>query len=144
MDSALYKCGNTIQYNTIQHHSRVGQCKSIRTLNIRHTKVTKEGIQIALKNLLLLKIFAFCLPIHILAEIFTYYRVPPHSLAASVAKFGIVDKCENCPITFPYKIDSLKLVASLCSFTVTNLDLTQQRGITDTELLRLLALEKNP
>ena len=123
-------------------HRRVGQCKSIDTLIIRHTKVTKEGIQIALENLPLLKIFAFCLPIHILAEIFKHYRVPPHSLADSVAKFGIVENCENCSIAFPYKIGSLKLVASLCSFTVTKLDLILQRGITDTELLGLLALEK--
>ena len=59
---------------------RVGQCKSISTLNIRHTKVTESGIQIAFENMPGLKKLFSCFPIQVLADFSV--RFPQYSLAS--------------------------------------------------------------
>ena len=113
---------------------RVGQCKSIQTLNIRHTKVTEKGIQIAFENLPRLKELFSCFPIQILADLSV--RFPQYSLT-QLKILGHDNLCQTFP---PYKIGSLGLAASMCSL-VTKVTIEFQKGITNMELLGLLKLK---
>ena len=57
---------------------RVALCKAIRKLDIRHTKVTNDGMVIAFENLPDLKELLSSLPIQVLAELSV--RFPQYSL----------------------------------------------------------------
>ena len=61
---------------------RLGQCKSIHTLNVLGTQVTKKGIQMALDNLPAFKMFYFCSYIQILAELQQERKFKKHSLTS--------------------------------------------------------------
>ena len=113
---------------------RVGQCKSIHTLNICHTKVTEKGIQIAFENMPGLKQLFSHFPIEILADFSV--RFPQFSLALLECRA----RDRYCPTLPPYKIGSLGLAAFMCPF-VTKVEMELQEGITDVELLGLLKLK---
>ena len=105
------------------------------TLNIRHTKVSESGIQIAFENLLGLKKLISCFPIQVLADLSV--RFPQYSLTC--LEFCAHDR--DCPALPPYKLGSLGLAAFMCSETVTEVKIRAQRGITNVELLGLLQLK---
>ncbi len=124
---------------------RLGQCKSIETLFIEGTKITKKGIQTALFNLPFLKKFeipggySFPVPVQLLAEI--------HQSDWNIKQLKDIRKYSLeslnlawLPYDFPYISGSLGLVASLCpSVTVVKVEFIT--GLTDSDLLGLLSLE---
>ena len=109
---------------------RVGQCKSINTLNIRYTKITERGIQIAFENLPELKKLFSCFPIEVQADLSVQF--PQYSLTCL--------ECSTCDYCPTYKIGSVGLAASMCS-SVTKVIIELQEGITNVELLGLLKLK---
>jgi hypothetical protein len=135
---------------------RLGQCKSIETLIIGGTRITKKGIQTALFNLPFLKKFEIpggysCpVPVQLLAEI----HQPDWSIKhlKDIRKYSLDSLCLRDWILYygthyhtpffgvPYTSGSLGLVASLCpSVTLVKVDLII--GLTDSEMLGLLSLE---
>ena len=108
---------------------RVGQCKAICKLDIRHTKVTSDGMVIAFENLPDLKELLSCLPIQVLAELSV--RFPQYSLT-------LLECCLNYCY---YEIGSLRLAAFLCSSKINKVKIELQQGITNVELLGLLQLK---
>ena len=113
---------------------RLGQCKFITTLNIRHTHVSESGIQIAFENLPGLKNLLSNFPIQVLADLSV--RFPQYSLTS----FECCPYDSYCPNFSLYKIGSLELSASMCS-SVTKVTIQVQIGITDVEVLGLLHLK---
>ena len=87
---------------------RLGQCKSIHTLNVLGTQVTKKGIQMALDNLPALKMFYFCSYIQILAELQQERKFKKHSLTSlwSLTKvlFAIYMTLGKSIIIYPTKV----------------------------------------
>jgi hypothetical protein len=128
---------------------RLGQCKSIETLNIEGTKITKKGIQTALLNLPFLKKFEIpgeyscAVPVQFLAEM----HQPDCNLKRQkeIRKYSLDslfldpedDETFNCT---PYTSGSLGLVASLCP-SVTSVDIILIPELTDSDLLGLLSLK---
>ena len=109
---------------------RVGQCKSINTLNIRYTKITERGIQIAFENLPELKKLFSCFPIEVQADLSVQF--PQYSLTCL--------ECSTCDYCPTYKIGSVGLAASMCS-SVTKVTVELEKGITNMELFGLLRLQ---
>ena len=108
---------------------RVALCKAIRKLDIRHTKVTNDGMVIAFENLPDLKELLSSLPIQVLAELSV--RFPQYSLT-------LLECCLNYCY---YEIGSLWLAAFLCSSKIKKVKIEIQKGITNVELLGLLQLK---
>ncbi len=113
----------------------LGQCKSIHTLNVKRTKVTKKGIQLALKNLPALRVFEFDSPVQILTELHEECNFPNYQLVSLLS----ADDYELRPC-LPYKNGSLGRVASL-SHSLTKVHIVTIPGWTDQELLGLLHLK---
>jgi hypothetical protein len=69
--------GLCVSVNLGKLDQRLGQCKSIETLIIVRTKITKKGIQTALINLPFLKQCNSChvVPVQFLAEMHIGYRI---------------------------------------------------------------------
>jgi hypothetical protein len=122
---------------------RLGQCKSIETLFIYETKITKKGIQTALINLPFLKRLRtdfYAAPVQLLAEM--HQSDWNRNRLKDIRKYSLdslhIGECEyNAPST--YISVNLGLVASLCpSLTSVDINLT---GLTDSDLLGLLSLK---
>ncbi len=113
----------------------MGQCKSIHTLKIRKTGVTKKGIQMALENLPALRVFDFDFPVHILAELHEECNFPNYRFVSLLNTDGY----EGSPC-LPYKSGSLGRVASFSS-SLNQVHIAMLRGMTDQELLGLLQLQ---
>ena len=113
----------------------IGVCKSISELNIAATKVSKQGILMALENLPALKVFDFCSHIQILAELHGESNIQRFSLTT----LGSTHHCIGC-YSVPYKIGSLGLLAPL--LLVNEVHLNFLNFITDQDLQGLLCLKK--
>ncbi len=113
----------------------LGQCKSIHTLKIRKTRVTKKGIQLALENLPALRVFEFDFPVQVLAELHEECNFPNYQLVSLLSADGY----ERSPC-IPYKSGSLGRVASL-STSLNEVHIATMPGLTDQELLGLLQLK---
>ena len=123
---------------------RLGQCKSIESLFIYETKITKNGIQTALKNLPFLKRSSsnfYATSVYLLAEM----HHPDWNVKQlkDVRKYSLdslhIGECEyNAPST--YISGNLGLVASLCP-SVTSVDIALITELTDSDLLGLLLLK---
>ncbi len=117
---------------------RLGQCKSIETLFIDGTKITKNGIQTALINLPSLKRLItdfYAAPVHLLAEM--------HQSNWNIKRLKDIRKYSLDSLFlggWPYTSGSLGLVASLCP-SVTSVKVELLTGLTDSDLLGLLSLE---
>ena len=117
---------------------RLGQCKLIQKLMISYTKVTKKGIQMALENLPTLKVFECCSSVQALAEM--HLSAYEHYLP-DIPKYSLIDlHCTNESFDTPYRSGSLGLAASLCA-SVIRVRIVTQEGLSDIDLLGLLALE---
>jgi hypothetical protein len=130
---------------------RLGQCKSIETLFIEGTKITKKGIQTALINLPFLKqckidiLNSDNVPVQFLAEM----HQPDWNIKRpeDIRKYSL-DSLYLCHqilhdgklMSIPYTSGSLGLVASLCP-SVTSLKIVLIKGLTDREMLGLLSLK---
>ena len=128
---------------------RLGQCKSIETLIIGGTQITKKGVQTALLNLPFLKkcetYYCYLVPVPFLAEI----HQPDWNIKRlkDIRKYSLDSLllCDWRPyngksLSMPYTSGSLGLVASLCpSVTLVIIELIT--GLTDSDLLGLLSLE---
>ena len=115
--------------------TQCGQCKSLRELHIHCPKVTKKGLQIALKNLPHLQILDHENLFEALTEFHQNNQQPLPQYSLVNLKLG--------PVMPEYRNDSLKFVASICPL-VTKVDLHFQLigiRITDEHLLGLLELE---
>jgi hypothetical protein len=128
---------------------RLGQCKSIETLFIGGTRITKKGIQTALINLPFLKIlptdYCFAVLVQFLAEM----HQPDWNLKRlkDIRKYSLdslfLGDCilyDGTHYSIPYTSGSLGLVASLCP-SVTSVDIELITGLTDSDLLGLLTLK---
>ena len=124
--------------------ARVGKCKSIHTLKIRHTEVTKKGIQTAFENLPALKTFDFCHSVLVLAELhqMALEELQPWDIPQYSLPYLKCSPCDSCRYPRRYKSGDLKLAGYMCFSTITKVDIELQQTITDTELLGLLALQK--
>jgi hypothetical protein len=130
---------------------RLGQCKSIETLFISGTRITKKGIQTALINLPFLKqckidiLSSADVPVQFLAEM----HQPDWNIKRpkDIRKYSL-DSLYLCHqilhdgklMSLPYTSGSLGLVASLCP-SVTSLKIVLIKGLTDREMLGLLSLK---
>ena len=113
--------------------AQCGQCKSLRELHIHCPKVTKKGLQIALKNLPHLQILDHENLFEALTEFHQNNQQP-------LPQYSLVD-LKLGPVMSEYRKGSLKLVASICP-SVTKVDLGQTANhITDEELLGLFELK---
>jgi hypothetical protein len=131
----------------------LGQCKSIESLFIKGTKITKKGIQTALINLPFLRqlmttgncdAIAVAVLVQFLAEI----HQPDLNLKQlkDIRKYSLESLSlgdwlhyDGTRFSIPYTSGSLGLVASLCP-SVTSVDITLITGLTDSDLLGLLSL----
>jgi hypothetical protein len=131
-----------------EEDQRLGQCKSIETLFIGGTRITKKGVQIALRNLPCLK---QCktdhhrVPVQFLAEmhqpdwnIKRLKDIRKYSLDSLYLGDWILN--DDTHYSIPYSSGSLGLVASLCP-SVTSVKVKLLTGLTDSDLLGLLCLE---
>ena len=115
--------------------AQCGQCKSLRELHIQCPKVTKKGLQIALKNLPHLQILDHKDLFQALTEFHQNNQQP-------LPKYSLVD-LKLGPICLGYRNNKLKLVASICPL-VTKVDLhfyLTGRCIFDEHMLGLFELE---
>jgi hypothetical protein len=133
---------------------RLGQCKSIETLFISGTRITKKGIQTALINLPFLKqLTVSCdgsdseVPVQIVAEIHQLdcnlkrlKDIRKYSLESLFLGDWLLYDDTYFPKPMPYTSGSLGLVASICP-SVTSVKVKLITGLTDTEMLGLLSLE---
>ena len=137
----------------------MGQCKSIETLVINGTEITRKGMYTALVNLPFLKELKIsdncrAVPVEFLAEIHQPYwnskrlkDIRKYSLESlylggwaldSEHHFSVFDEST---MDLPYTDGgNLGLVASLCP-SVTSVKVYCLRGLTDSDLLGLLCLE---
>ena len=115
--------------------TKFGQCKSLRELYIRGPKITKKGLQIALKNLPHLQILDHEDVFETLAELHQNNEQPLPRYSLVNLRLG--------PVMPGYRNGSLKLVASICPLVteVCLLLIEKPDRITDEELLGLLELE---
>ena len=119
----------------------MGQCKSIQTLKIKGTEVTKIGIQVALENLPKLRDFEFYRSVQILAELRKADLERGHIKSYSITKFECMELKNDYGNPLPYENESLRLAANMCPF-VNVVYITMQTGLTDIELHGLLELRK--
>jgi hypothetical protein len=122
---------------------KLGQCKSIETLFIGKTKITKKGIQTALKNLPFLKLlkegsgsYNHTVSVQLLAEM----HQPDSNDKYSLNSLSLGNWKLNGDAPLPYINGSLGLVASLCP-SVRSVEIDLVEGLTDCDLLGLLSLE---
>lgn len=122
-----------------KENDRLGQCKSIHKLLIGYTKVTQKGIQLALENLPQLKVLECCSSVQVLGEM--HQTAFDHKLP-DIPKYSLIDlHCTDETLCSPYRRGSLGLAISLCS-SVLKVRIVTQEGLTDIDLLGLLALER--
>ena len=119
---------------------RMGRCKFIHSLNLIYTKVTKEGIKVALENLKDLKTFQFPRSVQILAEIRRENLERVCFKTYSITQFECSDSLDDSGNSLPYEIGSLRLAATLCP-SVTSVVIFLQTVMTDFELCGLLELK---
>lgn len=121
-----------------KENQRLGQCKLVHKLMISYTKVTQKGIQMALENLHSLKVFECCSSVQVLHQM--HQTAFEHQLPG-IPKYSLIDlHCTNEFLCSPYTSGSLALAVSLCS-SVMKVRIVTQEGLTDIDLLGLLALE---
>ena len=128
---------------------RLGQCKSIVTLFIDGTKITKKGIQTALINLPFLKRLKTDNCSAVLVQFLAEMHQPDWNLKPpkDIRKYSLEGLFlgdwilyDGTQYSLPYTSGSLGLVASLCP-SVTSLDIELITGLTDSEMLGLLSLK---
>ena len=121
-----------------------GKCKSLHTLNIKNTNVTKEGVRTALENLKLLRNFNFDCSAQILAELHeeALDRDSPDIPKYSLRKFECKEFKDSDGNSMPYQDDTLELAASVCKSSVNVVHVAVLEGLTDDELLGLLNLDQ--
>lgn len=121
-----------------KENDRLGQCKLVHKLMIGYTKVTQKGIRTALENLPLLKVLECCSSVQVLSEM--HQTAFEHNLPG-IPKYSLIDlHCTDETLCSPYRSGSLGLAVSLCS-SVLKVRIVAQEGLTDIDLLGLLALE---
>jgi hypothetical protein len=126
----------------------VGQCKSIETLYIGDTKITKKGIQTALRNLPFLKLlkkyprcYNHTVSVQLLAEMHQSDSINKYSLnSLNLGDWNLINDFASADPPLPYINGSLELVASLCPL-VRSVEIELVKGLTDCDLLGLLSLE---
>ncbi len=113
-------------------------CKSIHTLRITHTKISKIGIRFALENLPALQCFDSS-SVQVLAEM---HRAAFERDQSNFPHYSLINL--NCYATneSPYVNGSLGLAASLCYLTVVKVDINIVEELTDTDLLGLSVLKR--
>ena len=127
---------------------KLGQCKSIETLFIGKTKITKKGIQTALKNLPLLKVLKGCpgsynhkISLQLLAEMHQPDSNNEYSLnSLYLNNWNLINDYGPEDPPLPYISGSLGLVASICP-SVRSVEIKLIKGLTDWDLFGLLSLE---
>ena len=122
-----------------KENERLGQCKKIQKLLISYTKIGHTGLQLALENLPTLKVFECCSSVQVLFQM--HQTAYEHQLPG-IPKYSLIDlHCTNDSLCSPYISGSLGLAVSLCSL-VMKVRIVTQEGMTDNDLLGLLALER--
>ncbi len=112
-----------------------GQCKSIDELIIFGTEVTPKGVELALRNLPLLKILGHWKVMEALGE------MKKKDLEKNICpKYALVELRLLKDNDSPLASGALCMTASLCPF-VTHVELNSLARVTDSELLGLKALE---
>jgi hypothetical protein len=130
---------------------RLGQCKSIETLIIDGTSITKKGLETALLNLPFLKHLSTDLwlgpPVHFLAQMHQpdlnrkqLKDIRKYSLESLYLGNDTIDYPSLFHVQPDYTRGSLGLVASLCPL-VTSVNIDLIAGLTDSEILGLLSLK---
>ena len=129
---------------------KLGQCKSIEILLfIGFTKITRIGIQTALKNLPFLKTIEInydesnqdqdFIPVQIIAAMHQRFsNLNRRKYSLNSLFLNIMNFDEDAPL--PYISGSLGLVASVCP-SVTSVTIELITGLTNSDLLGLLSLE---
>lgn len=118
---------------TGKESDRLGQCKSINKLRITYTRVTTQGVQMALENLPLLKVFDCCSSVQVLASM---HRTAFDHRLPGIPKYALIDlHCTNESTS--YETGSLAVAVSTCPSAIKARIVTQD-GLTDDDLLALL------
>ena len=120
-----------------------GKCKSIHSLKMKETKITKTGVQLALDSLPDLKIFEFTNYVQILAELHeaAVERNPADIPTYPFTHLEWNDSSDCTSYIIPYTIGSLERTLLMCPL-VTVVNIFEENGVTDTELQSLLALKR--
>ena len=121
-----------------RNNEKTGNCKSINTLSMNKTKVSKKGVEMAIENLPDLKTFHFSRSVEILAEL--YEAALDRESPDSLNKYSFKCKVLSYSASSPYKSGNLRRAASICP-SVNTLRIGAVRGLNDTELQGLLELK---
>ena len=114
----------------------MGQCKSINKLRITYTRVTVQGIQIALENLPLLKVFDCCSTVQVLASM--HREAVEHQLS-DIPKYALIDlHCSN--ESTAYESGGLAVAISLCPCAI-KMRIVTHEELTDVDMLALLDMK---
>jgi hypothetical protein len=122
-------------HNLGREDEKLGLHKSLLKLDSSGTQITNAGIQLGLETFRSLKVWDMA-TVQVLAEIHTEdflnrsLEIPKYSLM----NLKIASRCD-------YILKTLGLVLSLCPFVI-EVEIHIVRGLTDSDLLSLLSLEK--
>ena len=127
------------EYVENDNTKRMGQCKLIHTLKMRHTNITKIGVKLAIGNLPKLRKFLFPRCVQILAELRRENFDLGDLKTYPFTEFDRTDFLDDSGNIVPYESGCLRLAASMCP-SVNVVDIALPTGMTDIELQGLLEL----
>lgn len=123
-------------------NDRQGLCQSIFKLSTSGTKITKQGIQLALSNLPSLKVWDE-VSVQLLYNI--HYMDFFTKNLEDIPKYSLINICVSDvyhdPFNTPYICESLNLIVSICPF-VMQVKIMTVEGLQDSDLQSLLFLER--